>query len=719
MTPLDILGHPAPHRRSRTAGTGSTDGMGGTHRRRKPRTLITLLASTLAAAFLGASIPAISEVGDSPERESRPASVLSGLVTDETGAPVSDAEITRSDGQVLRTGADGRFPVESTTVYTARKSGHLTRAAAGTADSPLRLVLRAEAGAVSLRFGGDVMFGRRFYEASPERGSHLKLGASVEDHGRLLSAVTPLLTDSDIAVVNLESPLVANPYFSDDERPEGFHPTKDIAFASALEAAEALKQSGVDLVTLGNNHAADALGPGIVSTLQALDAAGVQHAGAGLTEDEAWRPATITVRGRTLAFISCTTVDGKPGDIPTVAGPDTPGAAECGTDRLEAAVRAADLTADVVTVVIHGGAEYQRTQSSFVQELTETAELSGATVVVNGHPHVVGGLRSTPGTAIAESTGNLLFDQTLWSTMLSYLLRVDITSDGVPELSTDAILLQDFLPVPAVGNLADSSARIAAGTVQGNAQLTPQGATLVSGEPAPAETTRESVPAGVQRIAPGWWISEPGPQVRVGQDLLWGTGDFANPGMSTVAQPSTLWTLGQFAELSPAGACGEGIGLQLLRSPVSLEDVFISTKHRQQITAGSSLSLLAEVRGASRGGSIELRWYDGNRGKSVGGIQVPIPESSADSDCELVRIDAVVPPGITAAQPFLKLAPPNSTTLSSSLYVDNIRLIQWADPGAAGRLYDTVEGAPGAASSVFTIDPAAGADAPGPLPAVP
>ncbi|MFJ6374567.1 CapA family protein [Pseudarthrobacter oxydans] len=699
----------------------------GTAPRRRPGTLPKVLAAAVAAVLLGAAIPLTSHVagqlqagqlrGGQPQGGTAGPVQGTGLVTDETGQPIAGAEVASAAGETIRTGADGTFPVDRTAVYTARKAGHLSRAAAGTAGAPLRLVLRAEEGAVSLRFGGDAMFGRRFYEAPPGQDPHLNPGASVEDHTSLLAGVAPLLSDSDIAIVNLESPLVQNPYFSGTERPAEFHPTKDIAFASALESAAALKRSGVDLVTLGNNHAADALGPGITSTIQALDEAGVLHTGAGLTEDEAWKPAVITVRGRSLAFISCTTVDGKPGQIPYVAGPDTPGAAECSTKRLQAAVRDAKASADVVTVMMHGDVEYQRAQSPVIRKLTQAAQDAGARVVVNGHPHVVGGLASTQDGLAAESMGNLLFDQTLWSTLLSYLLRVEITPDGTPVASTDALSLQDFIPLPAVGDLADSSARIAAGTVHGSAQLGQHGATVSPGTPGPGMASTHPVPAGVQRIAPGWWVSGPGQQVRAGQDLLWGTGSFTDRDAPMVAQPSALWTLGQFAKVSSAGACGDGLGLQLLRSPVSLEDVYVSTSHRQQITPGSSLTLLAEVRGASKGGSIELSWYEGNKGPSTGGIQVPIPESPADSTCELVRIDAVAPPGITAAQPYVRLAPPTSQTLSSSLYVDNIRLIEWAAPGAAGRLYDSVEGGPDV-SAEFTLDPEAGPDAPGPLPAI-
>ena len=419
----------------------------------------------VSAVPLGAGIAGLS-AGLGPQ------TAMAGLVTDQAGNPLAGVEVTASDGGAVRTGGDGKFPVDQDAVYTARKAGHLSRAAAGTRGSPLRLVLRAEEGAVSLRFGGDVMFGRRFYEDRSGREAYLGTGASVEDHSRLLGGVAPLLADSDVTVVNLETPLVAEPYFDDDhERPAAFHPTKDIVLASALESAAALKQSGVDVVSLGNNHAADALGPGIASTLQALDAAQVLHTGAGFTEAEAWKPAILEVRGRRLAFLGCTTVDARPGEIPYVAGPATPGAALCDPAKLEAAVRDAKAVADVVTVMLHGEVEYQREQAPMVRQLTDAAQAAGAQVVVNGHPHVVGGLLSSPGGVAAESMGNLLFDQRLWSTQLSYLLRVELTPDGTPVASTDTIVLQDFLPVPAVGEMADAGIRIAAGSVQGAARL--------------------------------------------------------------------------------------------------------------------------------------------------------------------------------------------------------------------------------------------------------
>ena len=44
---------------------------------------------------------------------------------------------------------------------------------------------------------------------------------------------------------------------------------------------------GIDLVTLGNNHAYDWQAPGVASTIAALDGAGIAWAGAGTTTEQA------------------------------------------------------------------------------------------------------------------------------------------------------------------------------------------------------------------------------------------------------------------------------------------------------------------------------------------------------------------------------------------------------------------------------------------------
>jgi hypothetical protein len=69
-----------------------------------------------------------------------------------------------------------------------------------------------------------------------------------------------------------------------------------------------------------------------------------------------------------------------------------------------------------------------------------------------------------------------------------------------------------------------------------------------------------------------------------------------------------------------------------------------------------------------------------------------------------VRIDAIVPDGVFAVSPYLRLEPPHDTQLATHLFLDNVRLIQWAPPGATGRIFDTLA-SPTEAQVGFTYDP--------------
>lgn len=404
-----------------------------------------------------------------PGGEGHKAPGLIAQLVDEDGQALARLAV-RVDGRPVTADADGfvRTPMgggpELVTV-TAPDRLPRTQAVAPGVATVVRLTA-ADPGTVSVRFGGDVMFGRRFYDRDEDGDRSdglLDTDPSVAEHAALLSEVRPLLEDADLTVVNLESALTERPWTDPTgPRPEGLHPTKDLVLTSAPESAEALVDSGVDAVSLGNDHVYDALAAGMDSTLTALDGAGLAHFGAGRTVDEAWAPAYLERRGQRLALLGCTTVTGAGEGIPHVAGPAQGGAAECSTERLDRAVRDARASADVVVVMVHGGVEYADRQADAVEQLSATATAAGAALVVDGHPHVVGGVSVTRTALIAETMGNLLSDQRIWPSSLSYLLRVDVR-DGAPVQATvDPLLLEDYVPRPTVGLLADAAARRAA-----------------------------------------------------------------------------------------------------------------------------------------------------------------------------------------------------------------------------------------------------------------
>ncbi len=254
------------------------------------------------------------------------------------------------------------------------------------------------------------MFGRRYYDRNEDgnrRDGLLRAQANAGDHAELLRHVRPLLVDADLAVVNYETPILSNPWFDPTApRPRNYHSTKELVFASAPESVQALKDSGVDLVSLGNNHVYDAQRPGLLQTLKVLDAAGMPRFGAGRTPDEAWAPALITRKGKTFAFLGCTTVTGTDQAVPYVANETQGGAARCTKERLGREVLAARQKADTVVVMIHGGQEYKAHQTDLVRGLSATAISAGSAIVVNSHPHVVGGITTAGGGLLADGAAS-------------------------------------------------------------------------------------------------------------------------------------------------------------------------------------------------------------------------------------------------------------------------------------------------------------------------
>ncbi len=112
---------------------------------------------------------------------------------------------------------------------------------------------------------GDVMLGTDFPQ------NHLP-----DDDGvSFLSDVAPVLRAADIAFGNLEGVL------ADGGEPEKEceDPTACYLFRSPTRYAAHLAQAGFAVVSLANNHAVDFGEVGRTSTMQALDAVGIQHSG--------------------------------------------------------------------------------------------------------------------------------------------------------------------------------------------------------------------------------------------------------------------------------------------------------------------------------------------------------------------------------------------------------------------------------------------------------
>lgn len=614
------------------------------------------------------------------------------IVDAATGRPVADARaraVSGPDVDTSSSGVDGAIGMKliHPALFEIRAPGFASRVLAVAPGQKVTTSLTARHDeSLSVRFGGDAMLGRRFYEPTLHK-SWLTQGAGLDEHLGPLGAIAPLLGDADLTVVNLETSLVDQPYFS-GPRPSRFHPDKDLVFASAPETAQALRRSGVDVVDLGNNHVYDALSGGLDSTVTAVEDAGLAHFGAGRTVAEAWQPAYVSARGQRVAFIGCTTVTGDRYPITYVAGPGQGGAARCDPVLLRNAVASARVRADVVIVMMHGGVEYQDTQDDQVRALSQVASAAGASLVINGHPHVVGGIVSSGDTYIAESMGNLMFDQNLWSTLRSYLLRVDLVGDRPVSAWADPFAISDYAPVPTTGALADSSARVASGLLDGPMRLG-NGSALTAAYAPRVQRDLNGRAGDTVRLPAGWWLDPGQSGVTAGQDLLFGTGTFEEMSTDADAFEPLLWSTGKYTQLSKDAACTGTRGLQLIRKPASDFDVIATPAHRIAVTPGERLTATVAVRSSTVGARLEVRWYAGMSGASARVSSKPIGPVS-DEGCRTYRMSVTVPAQMTAAQPYLRLVDPGDDTASGELLADEVHLVRWAEPGAGGRLYDMV-----------------------------
>lgn len=625
--------------------------------------------------------------------------IIKGRVVSLDGKPVSGASVTTPSGQA-KTGKDGWFQVtagQDSQWLTVKHSSFISRTRAAAPDTQVLVRLTSDDGkTIALHFTGDVMFGRRFYDPNEDGNTSdglLQPNSGVDEHKALLRYVQPLLENADLTISNLESPLTAKLHIDPRlRRPKQFHPTKDYVFASAPVAASALQQVGIDVVDLANNHLYDVLEQGISDTLNALNQAGFQpgigYFGAGLSEQQAWTPAVATARGQSIAFLGCTTSSGLEHPLSYVASDaqHKGGAANCDEDRIHNSIRSARAKYSIVVFMIHGGTEYKRTPSENIRRLTAVARESGATLVINHHPHVVGGFDWNGSSLVSWTLGNFLFDQTVWSTFESYLLAIHLRDGKVVQAYTEPLIIDGYLPKGVTGDLADFVARGAAGRNRGPFLVEDGAMEIDVNNRIVHHDAKLSIKGGsgrgtIFRADKGWWLADfsGAGNIQLGRDLLW-VGNFEDEIADNQHQGGALWGLTGIDKFKGANYAYEGkVGARLQRRAFNESDVVLSPLHRILVESGSELSLVGMVRSrADTQSSLQLSWYSHTKGESQAKQIKPLVVKK-DNTWTPFRFDVTVPPNTVALGLFLRLQPPAQGRATADF--DNIQIIKWEPKG--------------------------------------
>jgi poly-gamma-glutamate capsule biosynthesis protein CapA/YwtB (metallophosphatase superfamily) len=389
------------------------------HRRRKRRHAGLLLFG--AAIMLGASAAlAVHGLPGADRPEPKPP------VETAANRPGAEAESSAQGGGKAGTGGaiGGAAAAQAGAAGQAGEATGESAAAGGGAGQP------AAVPRVRMAFVGDVMLADTVEKLLQQNGYDYPYGS-----------VKPLLAEPDVTVANLETPVT--------ER--GAKQTKEYVYRSSPKALPALKESGVDIVNLANNHIMDYGAEGMLDTISLLDREGIAHVGAGHNLEEALKPAVVTKQGIRIAFLGFSRV--VP-DNSWKASAKQAGVADTYNYTVPVeTIRKAKEQADLVVVLAHWGTERKDTPDPVQTDLAHRYVDAGADLVVASHPHVLQGLEAYKGKWIAYSLGNFIFTTNdvakTWETIV---LQAECAKNGGCLLKAVPILTKWAKPEPMSGD---------------------------------------------------------------------------------------------------------------------------------------------------------------------------------------------------------------------------------------------------------------------------
>lgn len=244
--------------------------------------------------------------------------------------------------------------------------------------------------------------------------------------------VKPYISSSDLAIGNLETTL-AGPKSKYSSFPK---------FNSPDELADAIKDSGVDILSTINNHTYDRGSDGVYRTLDVLNSKGLQPVGTKKRDsDENFIikevnsiKLGITAYSYGQVYGSTTSLNGLP-----VNNSDLNNLNIFNSDYVDLAFNEIKDTLDIMNnketdlqvVVLHWGDEYTRYPNEFQKELAKKLCDYGVDIIIGSHPHMVQPIEIIKSkendnkTLVIYSLGNFLSNQR------NEILNKKYTEDGV------------------------------------------------------------------------------------------------------------------------------------------------------------------------------------------------------------------------------------------------------------------------------------------------
>lgn len=281
--------------------------------------------------------------------------------------PQQNPAVQTSDGQ----NATGEQPVVSQTPTPAQTSSNVVLPGGKTLRS------------ATIRTVGDFVIDTKLL-ASAKNDATRNGSEYPYDFSSMLSMISDTMKNADFTVANVDGSMGGKSHYKYGYSGYPQFNTPEYLLFNLVD-------SGVDMLTLANNHMLDGWFDGLMDEIKNVELVGLKYVGANKSKEDKESPHIVEINGIKVGMMNYT-VDLNSMDQQKSLDKR---ALEFGVNAVKNsnapadAKRLRDAGADVIVCFMHWGTEYTSSPSNDQKNLAQKLVKAGVDVIMGGHPHVV------------------------------------------------------------------------------------------------------------------------------------------------------------------------------------------------------------------------------------------------------------------------------------------------------------------------------------------
>lgn len=262
---------------------------------------------------------------------------------------------------------------------------------------------------VNLSFVGDIFPANLSYSRNCGVAS---LEMDEEHRSSYVKQLRKIISENSLFIGNLESPILSEDKFS-----------KEMKFAGHPNFIKLLKEAGVSLLSIANNHISEYHIAGIESTKKILQQEEIDYI--GIYDDAGNSKVSVIEKdGLSMAFISYNAIDNQKFAEGIISVYDY-------KKVLKDIEKLRQCNFDYIFLILHWGDEFIHRPSALQIKQAHSFVDAGANFVICSHPHVVQPVEEYHNGLICYSLGNFVFDMMIpKSTRIGMIVDIKLSKNG-------------------------------------------------------------------------------------------------------------------------------------------------------------------------------------------------------------------------------------------------------------------------------------------------